>query len=305
MMSDERDRPIRIFLNRSRTDKIPKDATQDEWRAFHRHWAPCDTTARSMAIELYRGYSVAHLHNGRKTKDHWQEAWYIALDFESGDERSSLDYLAVQDLISTFASFGYTTPSHTDDDPHTRIVWVFDEPITDLETYEDLYRALLAEFPWADHSTKDATRFFYGSKGCTVWSNWSILPRPSWEYLVKRWKAEQPKEPALVVTIPSGNGNYERYVTAAIERECDSVIAAPDNQRHKARFEAAISLGSLVAADWATLDRQTAFDALLSAALQNTNTPRADIERVIEDGMSRGMASPRPEPARTVVLQEV
>lgn len=304
-MSDERNRPIRIFLNRSRYTKIPKDASQDEWRVFHRQWAPFETTARGMAIELYRGYSVAHLHEGRKTKDHWREAWYIALDFESGDKRSSLDYLAQQDLINTFASFGYTTPSHTEDDPHTRIVWIFDEPITDLETYEDLYRALLAEFPWADHSTKDATRFFYGSRDCQVWTNWSILPRPSWEYLVKRWQAAQPKpEPVRTIRVPL-SGNFANYVTAAVENECAAIERAADGDRHRTRFAAAAALGRLVAAPWANLNKSDAFDKLVQAAMKNTETPRADIERVISDGITEGMSEPRPMPVLEIELKNV
>lgn len=304
MDNDERDRQIRIYLNRSRIDKIPKDASQDEWRTFHSNWFPFETTARGMAIELYKGYSVAHLHDGRKTKDHWQEAWYIALDFESGDERSSLEYLAEQDLINTFASFGYTTPSHTDDDPHTRIVWVFDEPMTDLEQYEELYRALLAEFPWADHSTKDATRFFYGNSRCKVWANWSIFPKPARDYIVKRYQKENP-EPAVVTVEIEGGGNYTAYVKAIVDGECDAIERAPDGERHRARYTAAAAVGELVAASWADLDRQTAFDKLLSSALKNTKTPRADIERVISDGMAQGMSNPRAEPVRKVALKEV
>src|SRR5690606_35990179 len=125
-----------VYLNKSRTDKIERDAPVVEWAAFHRAWFPAELTARQLAIAVWKGYSFAPVFNGRKKKGNFREAWHIALDFDTEDERSTLDRLIQDDYIEYFASFLYTTPSHTPDAPRARAIWILDAPITDYEEYE-------------------------------------------------------------------------------------------------------------------------------------------------------------------------
>lgn len=304
---DERGRAIEVYLNRWVTGKIPDEATQDVWRKFHSKWEQEQTTARGLAVNIYKGYSFAPVFDGRKTKDNFLYAFHIALDFDSKDKRSSLDYLAQQDYINWFASFAYTTPSHTDEEPRARVVWVFEEPIRSRDEYETLYLALLHEYPWADQSAKDAARFFYGSKGAEVWANWSIFPQKARDYLVEQYRIAHPQpEPKQVREIRlKPTGNYEKYVKAVLDGECDTIKQAADGERHEARFKAAISVGTLVGSTWAGLDKQTAVNALVEAAMRNTDTPRHAIERVIIDGIERGISDPRPEPQRTYTVPSI
>ena len=50
---------------------------------------------------------------GYRRNQHFQSALFIALDFDTGDERSDLEYLLEQSLIVRNGSFLYTTLSHT------------------------------------------------------------------------------------------------------------------------------------------------------------------------------------------------
>jgi hypothetical protein len=305
MAIDERNRKIRVYLNKSRTSKIPPDATEADWAKFHSRWRSAQLTAREMAIEIYRGHSIAHLHEGRKRKECWREAWYVALDFDTEDEKSSLDYLSEQEYIKWFASFAHTTPSHKEDAPRARVVWIFEEPISQFDEYEELYKAMLYHFPWADQSTKDPARFFYGAVNCNVWANWSIFPADARAHVLDQYRDSLPPpepDPGAVIVV-EGNGNYQNYIIQALENECDRIRTAKDGEKHDTRYRAAAAIGELVSAPWAELDWSDAFNSLMSAAMSNTKLSREKVEITIKDGLSRGMESPRRAPRVEVPIR--
>lgn len=291
-VTDERNRRLRVYVNRSRKDKIPKEAPKDVWRNFHRQWRPAELTARQLAIEVWRGNSIAHLHDGWKAKDRWQEAWYIALDFDTEDERSTLDYLSQQELIKVYASFAHTTPSHTPEAPRARVVWVFDEPITDLDEYTELYKALLWQHPWADQSTKDVARFFYGSPKCDVWANWSCLYTPVRDHILSVYQEERPEPDPEPITIKVEHDELPpKFLEVAAQKLIDNILTAGDGEKHYTLNRIAYTFGGYVASGYYS---ESEVDSWLRGAVQKLPNVKSKQQayQTIQDGLKAGQGNP-------------
>lgn len=100
---------------------------------------------------------------GYRKNQHFQSAQFIALDFDTGDERSSIDYLQDQPHVAQFGTFLYTTLSHTSEVPKARVLFITDAPFTCPDTYRRAKRAVMARLHWGDASVHDPSRMFYGS----------------------------------------------------------------------------------------------------------------------------------------------
>lgn len=98
---------------------------------------------------------------------HFSSAQTLELDFDKGDETSSIDFLLADPFIARNATFLYSTLSSTPRAPKTRVVFVLDNPYTDPEAYHDARRALINKYPESDQSIKDVARFLYGSSPAT------------------------------------------------------------------------------------------------------------------------------------------
>lgn len=273
-----------------------------QWRDFSAGFRRTATTARGLAVAVYRGHAFTPVYHGRRKKANFVAAGHIALDFDTQDARSALETLAADEFAWLFASFAYTTPSHTPERPKSRLVFVFDAPLNDLERYETLYQALLWKFPAADQSTGDALRLFYGSAGCAVWPNWSLFPRAAQDELLAAYAAhlaaQAPAEPLAVLELEGVTGG--RYAQAALEGEAARLASPPPGERHLSLVRAGAAIGSLVAASWTGLEEQAAVETLVRAALAGSPGRKygeAEIRRSIRDGLAYGKASPRSRPS--------
>jgi hypothetical protein len=226
-MSEEQDCrnwPIEVYINRYATAKIPRNAPRDAWKQFHASWERQALTARALAVNVYRGYSFAPVFDGRKTKEHFVTAFHLALDFDCGDERARIETLLQDDLINWFSSFIYYTPSSRPPAYKSRVVFVFDEPVTTVDEYEEILGAFAWRFPESDQSTTDAARFFYGSKGAELYPNWSILGRAAAQVIVDQWRTAVPLRESPSTTTYAPENVQEAEVAralAAIPRRLD------------------------------------------------------------------------------------
>lgn len=274
-----------------------------QWRDFNAGFRPEEMTARHLARAIYKGHAFTPLYRQNwRRRENFEAAWHVALDFDTGDARSALATHAADELAWLFASFAYTTPSHTAERPKSRLVFVFpyEEPITAIDEYEELYRALLWRFPAADTSTKDAARLFYGSVRCEVWLNWSVFPKAARDVVTAQHRehlAAQAAQATPAAVVVSSGGVHGRYVEAAVARECARISAAAQGERHDTLTRAGFSIGGLVGASWCDLTHAQALSALVSAASwASGQNDVKEIERVLGDALAAGSASPRSEP---------
>ena len=104
---------------------------------------------------------------GYRKNSHFVSAQTLELDFDQGDETSSIPYLLTDPFIVEHAAFLYSTLSSTSTAPKSRVIFVLDKPYFDADSYRRARLALLYRYPESDQSIKDVARFLYGSNPST------------------------------------------------------------------------------------------------------------------------------------------
>ena len=178
----------KISINRRwRAEKLGLPPAERRWGKYNGSFIAEEHTPVSLLAQIAQGYSFTAVlggcqgpccgswctipehkevpgHCGRpvgyRRNWHFESAQFIALDFDTGDERSGLEYLLRQPLIAKHGAFLYTTLSHTPDCPKCRVVFITDAPITDPDQYRRAKRAVMAQLPWGDSAVHDPARMF-------------------------------------------------------------------------------------------------------------------------------------------------
>lgn len=146
--------------------KLPQG--DPRWATFNDSFVNRELDLTSIANEIYTGHAYTTQHNGRRKSENFVAGQHIAVEFDTEDERSTYPFIMNNMFAATYAALWHTTPSHTDTAPRSRLIFLLDQPITDRQKYENAVAAVLTFFPWADQSTKDGVRFFYGAKNCAI-----------------------------------------------------------------------------------------------------------------------------------------
>lgn len=139
------------------------------WKNFNAGFDNLEVTDVELMTAIRRGQSITTWH-----KDNWRTSenficgQHIGLDFDNGNNTSSMNYLIKDSFISKYASFLYTTTSHTPEEPRARVIFLLDKPIQQATNYTNAVRSILWLFDSADRQCKDAVRFFYGSMNCEM-----------------------------------------------------------------------------------------------------------------------------------------
>ena len=243
---------------------------------------------------------------GYRRNQHFQSAQFIALDFDTGDQRSSFNYLLEQPLIAQHTTFLYTTLSHTPEHPKSRAVFITDSAITNSDQYRRGKRAVMAQFPWGDASVHDPTRLFYGShpeQGQTRYLG-NLLPLNVVEQMIETHRseleAEQPRRelPRIQVSRIMGATPAERYVNTAIQQEVAWVSSRIEGtgERHKGLLISAMKLASLSLAEWIPPELRGGIDphALLLPAAQANGYVSKYGESAARQTISDGITYARP-----------
>lgn len=160
---------IAISNNRAELGKI-EQGDREAWRTFNGSFHNIDIEPKRFMELVQMGYAYTSQHTKYRKEENFLLAQHLGLDMDTKDERSTLATLSQNPFIAQYALFIHTTPSHTEEAPKARVVFCLDRPIKDSEKYKEVMRALVDKFSSSDSSCKDASRFFYGAKGCsTIW----------------------------------------------------------------------------------------------------------------------------------------
>ena len=284
---NHKDSPVEIMLSKMLKGKAPEGF---DWRRFHSSWQPVKTTAVGLAVLIHQGYAFAPMFQSRRKEENFSAAYHIAFDFDTEDEKSSLDYLMRPGTFAElFASFAYSTPSSTPDKPRSRVVFVFHEPVTEAETFRQIYQAIARRFAldgsYTDPSCKDSLRLYFGSPGCQVVKNWSILAEKTITYLLEDYAQANPpieKKQVTAVTDPP-----QSYVDSIVMKLAYAIQTEPEGNRHNMRVKNAYTIGGYVGAGY--ISQLDALSILETAVMKSTEpTPAAlnDVRGSIIDGMA-------------------
>ena len=190
---------IHIAVNRKYVNKY----TGDDWWTFNNSFTNEYLTVDQLieAIERGRAFTAPHRHehpviNGKEIafrhRENWIEAQHIGADHDNLAIADALELPFVRD----YATFIYTTPSHTDSTPRCRSVFILDQVITDQEYYNQGQKAIAWHLAGkVDRACTDAARLFYGSRCCTTFRNGKTLSLSALEQLIKEYIVHEQAHP--------------------------------------------------------------------------------------------------------------
>ena len=295
---------IDIMISTMLTDKAPDTWSRFQWMQFNQSFKRATVTPHVFAGRVWQGYSTTVTYNnGRRIKKNMDKAWHMMFDFDDETEASSLEYLTRPDsFASNFASFAYATPSSTPDAPRSRVVFIFNQPITDIQYYRKLYTAIAWQFELygsqIDEACKDPLHIFAGSKEAKMVGIWSaittaaddVTDRVLSDWLIEQYDiAHPPPPPVLSVPTRIVENPHENWQRAMIQSLADNIATAPDGERHIARRNNSRTAGGYIASG--ALSEGDVIHALVMAARRNTGDPDA-AERAVRDGIEYGKGSP-------------
>lgn len=182
----------KIAINRMATGKLPQGDSR--WATFNDSFENTEADVMDVTEAIYAGKAYTTWHRGRRKLENFQAAQHIAIDMDTGDERSSMGALLANPIVRMYAGIIHTTPSHTPQAPRARVIFFLDQPITSADAYRTAATFLIAQFPGADTACTDASRFFYGNKGADIWFEYNELPLAHLRTWYGRWLRTQPKQ---------------------------------------------------------------------------------------------------------------
>lgn len=235
-----------------------------EWSAFNASFTNQSLTPFDFAHAIYDGHPFTTWHtNNWRTSANYVCGQHLGLDFDAGDQTSTLPALLDNPFIHRHANILYTTPSHTPEAPRARVVFLLDTPIMQATNYALAAAALLWLFGTADRQCKDAARFFYGSMRCEMEMFDNVLSLATVKHIIAQYQTSGKREMRRQVdrTI---QGN-DRYTTAALRNEVEAVRTAPQGTRNGTLNKACWNLARFIATG--ELSQIDIEDALTSAAL--------------------------------------
>ena len=242
--------------------KIPPGSP--DWRAFNASFVNRELTPFDFATAIWDGHPFTTWH-----KDNWRTTanylcgQHIGLDFDNGDQASTLPALMANPFIHRHASILYTTPSHTPEAPRARVVFLLDTPIMQATNYALAAQALLWLFGTADRQCKDPARFFYGSLRCEIEMFDNVLPLATMKHVIQQYQATGRRELARHARGPIHTS--DKYTTAALRNEVEAVRTAAQGTRNHTLNKACWNLARFIGTG--ELSQIDIEDALTEAAL--------------------------------------
>lgn len=293
-MNFKEDHYLEVMVSTSLKGKAPSNF---DWASFYKTFRRVTVTPRGLAILIFKGYSTTPLWEQARREENFVSAGHIAFDFDTGDETAALDYLLrVGTFAWLFASFGYTTTSHTEEAPRSRLVFVLEYPIYNAEDYRAAYQAvawkIAADGSHCDPACKDPLRLYYGSEGCTVESNWSVLGKAALDMVLLEYKAAHPpaKPP---VSFRQRVAPTENMTAAKLRQIGDKVRRAPADEGHNTLLRQAKLAGGYIGSG--AMSEVEATAALVDAYMSRPTSTAADLkdtERAVKDGIASGRGQP-------------
>ena len=276
------------------TALINKAPARFDWSRYYSTFRRQTLTPRELAVSVWRGYGFTPVWATARREENFVAAWHMAFDFDAGDESSSLDYIMRDGTFAwMFASFAYTTVSHTDAAPRSRVVFVLESPIESPAVYRRIYQAvawyIASDGSLTDPACKDPLRLYYGSKGARVWPNWSLLGEGTIDYITGEYDAAHPPV-AMPVNTRVPVEASPSLQNAKLQQFGRAVQDAPLNEGHHTLLRIATTAGGYVASG--ALDRTDVEAELTAAAMSRPDPNAADIQRAIADGLAYGAARP-------------
>ena len=222
----------------------------ERWRDFNASFRNMEVLKSDAAAMIADGHAFTVWHRNQwRNAANYELGQHLALDFDAGNDGSSIPALMRDKFVQHYATYVYSTPSHTAEAPKSRVLFCLDTPIMQAKNYVLASRALLWLFGTADAKCKDAARFFYGSVNCEAVFVNRVLPLAKVREIIGQYIATGQEErrrhtvetPAEAQTFDGDADKLVRYWQRRME-------GAREGERNDTLNKAAYSLGELVRA---------------------------------------------------------
>lgn len=262
-------------------NRLPEVAHKVIWRRINGEFINKRGRPETLARIIQQGHAYTSVHRRYRHERNFIKGQVLSLDF---DHNGSFDALLQDDFISKYASFIYSTPSSTPEDPRSRVVFVLPQAVDNSVLFGAMQTALVRKYKQADKSCKDPVRLFFGSKDCDIRFLSNVLPIELIREMAENVLAEEVNKPDTVVCPIS---SYT--LKTQLERQLQKIQTAPAGAKHSTRLKVGTLVGGFVAAGY--LDYNEAVGYLLSAAMSNTSAPSLAQQDVL-DGLNYGLSFP-------------
>lgn len=174
--------------------KIPPSAQlpaeDTTWKRFNASFENIELDQVGILDKIYLGHPFTTWHKNKwRHGSNYLLGQHLAIDFDTEDERSTINFLIKDSFVRKYGFLIYTTPSHKPEAPRARVVFLLDQPIHQAKNYTAAASALLWIFGTADRQCKDAARFFYGSKDCEIEWLGQELPLEKMKTMIQQYQA--------------------------------------------------------------------------------------------------------------------
>lgn len=297
------DKKIKIAVNRSfNEDGKLKPASEGEsrWRLFSSSFANEELTVDELVSSILDGASFcAQLFTNWRMDDNFLCGQHVGIDLDELPAGYTLNDLMSNALISRYAAFAYTTPSHAPDKPKMRVVFVLDRPVSKRDSYALLISAVMSKFGEADAACKDVSRFFYGSRGGEALKIGNVLTlEEAAEVFVNPYKAlieekKQARAAALASSVTVGANDVS---AATLERHrtshLDKIVNAPDGQKHAVLRKTVATLAGYAGGGYYSVEDVRAWCQAAIRQNKGKVASYAQADKTIEDAIAYGIARP-------------
>ena len=185
-----------------------------------------DITPERLAEFVQKGYAFCAQH-----KNQWRKsANFTACDFLTVDidDDMTLEEALENVFVQSFASFIYTTASHSENFHKFRIVFALEETITDSKIMKAMYIGLAVKFG-GDLACTDACRQFYGSEDCEVFFIGKMLPEHQLTQLALLVRDQKNH----VVSRGPGQSENQATVRSKISIDIDTLVTDDSGIEHR------------------------------------------------------------------------
>ena len=168
--------PLVLAINFNVVGKMDGDKSQKEWATFNDGFTNVEITTEQFIDNIRAGHSFCaqHVHTRRplpkpdgtirlsrfRNELNWGATSVVAGDWDDGAPPP--EQMEDDPFVRNYACAGYTTVSHTPENPHYRIVWNMNKPIMHLANYKALLDALAWQYQ-LDPCSKDAVKAYAGN----------------------------------------------------------------------------------------------------------------------------------------------
>lgn len=300
---------MKIAINTQHADgKLPKmdgtDEVRSKWRLFNGAFVNCDSPRSDIREHIVKnGHPFAGQHLGYRKREQFIGAQHLALDFDTEDEKSSLNVLVEHEFFKKYAWLIYTTPSHTDDKPRARVLFALDRYVKNGDSYEFMMGALTHRYEatGADANIKDRSRFFYGSKDAKYIELNNTLPLSALNELsiLKDYDTYLQTAAMFKGEVTESSEDVMYYLTHKTRYD---MLGAKDGEKYHTLRAGAYLAGGYVGAG--LISEKDAYSLIMQSTTyrQDWNVTMSEIKRCVTSGINAGKNQPLTEIPSYVML---